>query len=146
MNGDVVAIGILVVLGAGFLSLVPAFLVAAFGTKGTKFQPLPVWPLNLLLPLLALVSLWSGLGQGHWFTFGFMGLAVGVLALQYLIPKRLVDGKVYGVVYTPLALKSVDRTGGKTVLVLALGYKLSVPPLPANRALLEQLKPDESHG
>lgn len=141
MNGDVWAIALLVVLGAGFLSLVPSFLLAAWGTRGTRFQPLPVWPLNLLIPVLGLFALWSGFGQGHWFTFGFLGLAVGVLALQYLGPKRWVDGRVHGVFFTPLAVKAVDRTGGKTVLLLALGYRLAVPPVPANRALLAQLEP-----
>lgn len=143
MGGDGVAIGILVALTALFLSLVPAFLLGALGKGGTRFQPLPVWPLNLLIPLLAAFALWTGVAQGRWFTLGFLGLATGVLALQYLAPKRWVDGRVHGVWYTPLAVKAVDRTGGNTVLVLALGYKLAVPPLAVNQDLIHRLAPTE---
>ena len=139
MTGDPVALGLLAFLTLLFLSLVPAFVGAVFATKGLGFQPLPVWPLNVVLPLLGLFALWSGFGQGHWFTLGFLGLATGVLALQYLLPKRWIDGKVHGVWYGPLAVKSVDTSGGKTILVLALGYKLEVPSLPRNQALLAQI-------
>ena len=75
MTGDPVALGLLAFLTLLFLSLVPAFVGAVFATKGLGFQPLPVWPLNVVLPLLGLFALWSGFGQGHWFTLGFLGLA-----------------------------------------------------------------------
>jgi PPE-repeat protein len=143
MTGDTIALIFLGLLGLVVLSLVPAFVAGAVKPGGIRFQPLPAWPMNAVLPLLTAYALWTGLADRHWVTMAFLGAALTVLALQYLLPKRWDDGKVWGVWYGPAAVRSVDRTSGKTVLILAGGYKLDVPAMAANQALLAQLAPPE---
>lgn len=139
MFNDPAAVAVLWVLCLFPLGMAAFFLVSALLPGGIRFRPLPVTDQRILFLVLFGIALYIGWSGGNPVFLAFVALSTLALALQHAAPKRWVDGKVAGVWFKPLAIRGLEQEGGRTVVVLELGFKFLIPATPSNQAFLAVL-------
>lgn len=112
------------------------FVACALWGRGLRFRPEPTTSQRVLFFVLAGIALYLGWDGGSTVFLWFVVLSVTALILQHSAPKHWTEGRVCGVWLRPLAVRGVEREGRGVVLCLEHGFRLRVPDVPANQALL----------